>query len=539
MAKGKGKKKRKTPVPAPSPVALAMHDAAKKTRTASDWPATNSSADTAILADYGTLLARARAAVRDDPLGAGIVDGHVRHAIGSGIRAIANCRDLDTDEPNEPFNVRNNWLWERWARDPEACDQEGRKTISQMQRLAMSEYIVAGQSFTILNYAPRADQVGLTLQMFEPEQLDTSRAYAPLTGNQIHGGIEIDQYGKTLAYWVYTGKHPLEGSGGNSERILAERVIHVMRPTRCRQTQGVTRLTPSLRAMYNLQAYNSYMILRARQEACIGAVIQSDANSPAADLGGALGPAGTETTDGRGNTEFRFEPNMLWDLPAGKSAVFNTPSTPGGTYEPFVAVQSRMIAAGSGMDQPTIMRDYSGGSYASLRQGMLETWGETDVEQDIFIWIWLRRVREAFTRYAILEGRLDAPNWDRSADDRAMYLEAVYRPPLKPWIDPANEAAAAKILLELKLTTRRELIASRNGDWREVFQQLADEEALAKELKINLAAVPTVGAPSGQPHPTRATTIDEPSAAVSGPSPDAGLAARFALNPGPGTNGGG
>jgi len=467
--------------------ALSSYEAADKGRTSDDWPSRNKSADQAITPDYDTLLARARAAVRDNWAAASISDGYVRHVVGTGITARAAARDLVSLEPLDNFNAAIDRLWGRWATNPRWVDRERRKTFVDFQSLGIRELIPAGQAFCVASYEPRVDMVGLVLQMFESEQLDTSLSNAG-NGNEIERGVEIDDYGAPVAYHFYEGKHPYTGWRAQSTRILAERVLHLMRPERVRQTNGVTRMAAVLRELWHAKMYEEYTLLRARFEACGGVAIESE---PGALGGGFLGlrtgeTTGTPAEDTNSNTQLNIEPNMVWDLPPGKRLNYMDPKVPGSNYEPFSRQQVKKIAAGAGLDYPTVSRDFSGCTYSGQRQGMIETWAETEPEQVRLINLWLRPIREKFVAFAVLEGRVAAPNWNTSAEWRGAYCETEWQPPAKPWIDPANQAAAAKLQLEQRLTTRRKILNELGEDYREVLRQTSDEQKLADRLGITL-----------------------------------------------------
>lgn len=467
--------------------ALATYEAADKGRTSSDWTARNKSADKAILGDYATLTARARAAVRDDWAAESIVAGHVRHIVGTGITAKANARDFVTGKPLVGFNVNLDRLWKRWASTPALCDVEGKKSFVDFQTLLISEEVTVGQAFVVFCYVPRPNDVGLVLQAIEPEQLDTSITQNRDTGYQIKHGIEIDPYGRTVAIWAYTKEHPYDKMTGDSVRIPADRLVHFMRPRRVRQTHGVTRLAPVLRQLWNRKMFSEYTVLRARFEACCGATIETDPlASPTSILGLKTTGTGTGLTEDRNeNKQFNFEPSMIWELPAGKKATFHAPQVPGGQFDPFIKRNVGETAAGVGLDYATVARDYSGGNFSSQRQGLLEVWDETDPEQIRVISLFCQPTRERFIEAAVMEGRLIALEWNH-APQRAAYVETDWRPKAKHWIDPAVQAAAAKMKLEMRLTTRRAIANELDEDWKENITQIHDEEAFAAERNVTL-----------------------------------------------------
>ena len=69
---------------------------------------------------------------------------------------------------------------------------------------------------------------------------------------------------------------------------------------------------------------------------------------------------------------------MLVPLAPGRTMKFHAPTTPGSQYEPFTRTQITKIAAGAGLDYPTVARDFTGMTYSGQLQGRLETWAETD-----------------------------------------------------------------------------------------------------------------------------------------------------------------
>jgi lambda family phage portal protein len=490
---------------------LSTYEAAEKSRTTDDWSSKNRSADGAIIPDYWTFTARARSAMRDDWSAASIADGYVRHVVGTGITPRANARDPKTGASLTEFNRQADALWKRWARDPRLCDKERSKTFVGIQQLAAREMVAAGQAFVLLSYEPRPDAPGLVLQMFEPEQLDQSltswRDDATGITNDIRNGIEIDDYGAAVAYHVYLGRHPFDSYpapskiGGrtyrDSARIPADRVIHLMRQDRVRQTQGVTRLAPVLRTMYHTKMYDEYALHRAKFEACGGATIETDVNASAASVLGTLTGQSSDTTDANENKQLNFEPSMVWELPAGKRVNFLDPKVPSGQHEPYMRSQIKKIAAGAGLDYPTVSRDFAGNTFAGQRQGMIETWGETDPEQQRMIDVLCARVWSEFISVSVLEQRLSAPAWYAGIEYRTAYCEASWQPPAKPWIDPQNQANAAATMKELNLISDRDLYNERGENWREGYQEIAEEKTERKRLGIETsepAPAPPVGA---------------------------------------------
>ena len=484
------------------------YDAAKKGRTEADWRSRMTAADADVEADATTVINRARDASRDDALGASIVDGWVRNVVGTGIHVRASAANAADDTPLTEWNVWTDWHWKRWAENPALCDVEGRKSFVDFQALVERESVVAGQAIVVMSYRPSAEGPGLQLQAIEPEQLDLALTRWDETGHDVIRGVEIDPYGRAVAYHVYIEGHPLTnyvGSRSGSVRLPVSRVLHVFRQDRVRQSSGMSRLAPSLRDMWHKKMYRQYTMIRARLEACLGAAVQSPEGVEETALRGVLdrglSDGATQTTAG-GSPEMTFEPGMVWNLPAGKTVQFHAPQTPGGMYEPFTRVQSKEIAAGAGLDYPTVTRDFSGNSFAGQRQGLLELWKATDPETRRIVDHFCRPVWERFVTLCVLEGRRGMARpvgWDDDIQ-RAYYLRADFQPPPKPWIDPANQGTAAKIGLELGLDTFKDLAAERQKRWSDLLEDKAEVIRYAKTLGLTLA-FETPSTPSSSPAP--------------------------------------
>ena len=234
-------------------IMLAAYEAAEKSRTYADWNTRLLSSDQAVMPDQALAISRARDAVRNHWAASSVVDGHVRHIVGIGLTPRANARHPRTNVPLDGFNRAADRIWYQWADDPNLCHTERRWTFTDLQALTVREYVTAGTSFAIQNYTPRAEHVGVHIQIIEFEQMCTWLTKNPDTGFWIRNGVEIDDFGAAVAFWVFTKGHPLEYIQGRMAytRIPADRVIQSMRPERVRQTQGMGRLAPVLAPMHH------------------------------------------------------------------------------------------------------------------------------------------------------------------------------------------------------------------------------------------------------------------------------------------------
>ena len=479
-------------------VALSTYEAAKKRRVERDWTPSNKSADQAIVDDLPTLRARARAAVRDTWAGASARGGYRRKVVGIGITPRSAATHPDTGTLLEEFNAEVDELWREWANDPTACDAERRKTLIGKQRLWITELFTVGQAFIVPSYTRRKDRVGLVLQEIEPEQLDDT--VSSYEGRSVRAGIEIDGVGAAVAYHVHTGKHPLEQYSTNSERIPADQMIHLLDQDRVRQTHGVPWMAPILRKLRHEGMYDEYMLIKARAEAAFTGMVIQDIGLGDANPGLAT-PSGETGLDADGNVEVNVEPGMMTRLRPGEDVKFPPGNNPNPQYDGFSREQIKRIAAGTGLDYATVARWFADGNFSTQRMNRIETYEETDPLQEMMIWCGLSRIREQFKEYCILERRVKAPRFFTDSRWRRAYLRESWQGPPKTPIDEVKHAAAVKVMLELGLTTRADILNELGLNWRDVFRQIKAEKEYAADQEISLPGL--TGPAKTDPHEAR------------------------------------
>ncbi len=493
---------------------LGTYAGADKGRRNRDWRANPGSADLAIIPDARILVPRARQLVRDNWVARSAVHCVARNVVGRGIVPVPVVRDLAGREFTD-FNRRAERLFWEWASDPRLCDLEKRQTFWAKQQLCEEERVVAGEHFLVWSYKPGASGVGLRFQSMETDQLyDIIQTYE---GNQVRGGVEIDDTAAPVAYhfWTRNPNDYLFRTNYYPVRVPLHRCMHFFRQERVRQARGVTLFAPVMQDVRDLSDLRGSHLWRARMEACIGAVIKTDIAPGSVPGQGPLSLPRAQGDSGStpsGMPTFDFVPGMVPTLRPGESIEFLNPQAAGTTFQPFTMNILRGIAAGLNMSYEQLVRDFSQGTYSSQRQGMLEDWRAWRAEQDLLIDLVVAPMYRLFIQCAFLEGKFDdIVGAAEYLANPARFCEAEYVPDGHEWIDPLKEATAAEKLLALRLVTRKELITGRGGRMRNTFEQIRDEKVLSEDMEIpfpeDLSAqaamlkggvVPPGGVPAGQ-----------------------------------------
>lgn len=476
--------------------ALASYRAADKSRVNRDWRPSNVSADLAIISDAYTLNARSRQMVRDNDYAASIVRAFTRNVVGKGITPAFRS-------PDDAFNEQIKEVWKRWSRSPKLVDRERRRNFRQMQEWAIREVVTVGECLLLLSYEPRRSHPGVVLQCVEAEQLDTTKLMH--NGNEVRGGVEVDEHGAAVAYWIYT-HHPNDLATGQtgqwhhphirqsgtwdtreshekggrkphlfeSIRIPAfengrPRVIHLYDPERCRQTRGVTRLASTLQRLRDLDQYDMAQLIAARAEACIGLVIKSE---QVGSEGFGLNNSDTDDTDTDGNDELSMQPLMVARLREGEDVTGFEPKRPGNLYEPYTVRQLRASAAGVGISYEHIARDWSTSNYSGLRQGGLEDRREFQLLQELLITHLCQATAEEVVYWSLVQGLAATSEQDREALN-----EIDWRGDGWEWVDPEKQAKGIREMLDMGLTTLEIEANSLGRDWKQLQEQRQRESS--------------------------------------------------------------
>jgi lambda family phage portal protein len=422
------------------------------------------------------LNARVRQMCRDNPLASSIKRSYSRNVIGRGIRPSASAK-TSGGRLRKKFNKGMNEVFNRWANNPMWCDAEGRKTFWQFQSQAMESLVEVGEYIVIKSVADNGPgQIPLRLQAVEPEQLDIVRLKNVENGNEIRGGVEIDTFGRAVAYHILE-KNTLVFSRARprSVRVPADRVIHLFRQDRAGQTRGVTWFAPIIRKLRDLSEYDATELSVARLQSCFGVGFERPAENVGQGQIGLNPAAGETTTDIDGNRKVNIKPNMVVETNPGEKMHFFQPNRPGNMYSPFTKAQIGLIAAGIGLCYEQVARDFKGGNFSAQRQALLEDRREWHGPQEMIILILCDPVWNIATELAVLSGIVPAPTFSQRKQE---FCRCDWQPDGWEWIDPAKQAIAIKILLDLKLETRRRILKSMNLNVEDVAESRSEEKEL-------------------------------------------------------------
>lgn len=451
------------------------YDGAAKDRRRYNWSAKNNSADRELSGSADVIRARVRDLVRNNPYAAAAIEAIVANVVGCGI--VPQIREMMTNEqPNEELNETRERAFRHWAENE--ADSAGRLTFWEMQSLALKETAEAGEIYlhrVLINDDKRS--IPLAYELIDADRFDTSRDTGftkPTTGNEVRRGVELDQMGRPVAYYIYP-THPTELTKGatQSVRIPASRIIPLFKTQRAGQTRGISWLAPCMSWLRDLQIYFENELQASAVASCFSVAIKSD--NPDSSLA-SLQTESDTSSDSAGNAFTELQPGMVSHLAPHEDVAIINPSRGQSDSKPWIDLIIRSIALSVGLSYEVLSRDYSQTDFSSNRASDLESRRRFRPMQKFLTSHMCMPVWRDFVAQATLKG---LPGFSQEV---AQMVE--WQSPGWEWVDPMKEAQAADLAVKSNLSTLRDQIAARGGDWREVIRQRKTEQQALKDADL-------------------------------------------------------
>lgn len=445
----------------------AHYEGGSRGRATQGWLTRSAGPNAASATTLKLLRDRSRDLARNNPWARQAIEDLETETVGVGILPKIKGRTMRASKA----------LGERWRAHFETTDidADGVHDIYGLQAIAFRTIAESGEVLIRRRLRRIADGFALPfqLQVLEPDHLDASRDVANADGSRIVGGIEFDQLGRRVAYWLFP-EHPGETTGfylvSESRRVPAESILHLYRVERPGQVRGVPWGASAIIRLRNFDEYEDAQLVRQKIAACFAVFIRKSGEGlPSALQGVQLDPKAPKKPP----IEAVF-PGLVEHLGSGDDVSFANPPGVDG-YESYSTVVLRAIAAGYGTTYEGLTGDYSKVNLSSAR---------------IAGYRHARRI-DAW-RWRILIPRLCGPVLDWAfelADVMGLDVEgatATWAPPRRDLIDPKVEVVATRSEIRAGLKTLSAALRERGDDPDEVFEELAADAKRIDDLGLVL-----------------------------------------------------
>lgn len=451
-----------------------IYAGAKLNRLTADWNALNTSADSEILTSVRALRARARQMVRDDGHAKNSVRIVQNNVVGNGIGMQAQVSSA-RGKLQEKINTQIETAWAKWIK-ADTCHVAGKLGMTEILRLVMAQQVEAGEILIRKIRKPFGNgKIPLALELIECDRLmdQYQNAKAP-NGNVIRMGVEQDQWGRPVAYWLHP-THPGDYTftsfvPSKFVRVPAEDIIHPFIIDRWPQTRGVSWFHAVLKKMHDMAGYTEAEIVAARASAnIVGAITTPE-----------LLPGNDEKND---EQVVDVEPGTWKRLLPGEDLKAFIPSRPNTGLEPFMRYMLREMAAGIGVSYESLSRDYSQSNYSSSRLSLLDDRDLWRVLQGWLVRGVLHNIYCEFLEAAVLCGELNFPDYSSNEEK---YQAVRFKPRGWGWIDPTKEVGAFQKAVRSGYMTVSDVIAQTGGgaDAEDTFKARRQELDMMEELGL-------------------------------------------------------
>jgi lambda family phage portal protein len=371
--------------------------------------------------------------------------------VGTGID-LAPETGHGEDVDNQVRDMFNDWMR---IVGVNGCD------IYELQHLAVRELPTAGEWLWRIVPSGIDEPIPLRVLPLEGEWLAEDNASAPANGCTLAAGIELDKYGRPVAYYLAPPEM------GKPEKVPASSIIHGFEIKRPLQARGEPWLTPVIETLMNERDLVDAELKAAAITASIGIAVESEAHP------------GLDDTEGTDDPVQSVGLGSVVRLYPGEKVHAFGHTRPSQQIAPFRQMLRGDIAAALRIPQRFLDRDVSRANYSSMRADMLDTQRLLSPMRELAGHRTIGALYKVAAPFlSAMVGKYIDPNKYRLLPDG------------QPYVDPVKDIGAATEAIAAGLSTFEAEIGARGGDYRQVWKQLAKEqkEAAALGVKLGLSA---------------------------------------------------
>lgn len=453
--------------------------AAQLNRLTSTWRATAERIDDELRSDLDALRARARTLENNNDFARNYLDIAETNLIGPDAPRLVPLADNSPGNPDQGARDAILSSWTAWGQRGN-CEMSGQYSFVGLCQ-AIARGTARDGEYAVIEHRGQAagNRWGYALQVIDVDRLATWHNRPRADGiNAISAGVEINEFGRPLAYHFNTTDH---AGTRSTTRILADNAIHRFIVQRPEQKRGIPWMHASMLSMHYAGEFALSALMAAKFGADhLGFFVTPDGEAP--QLGG------DDATDSSGNKIATSAPGTWDTLPVGVDVKNIDSKYPNEVFGPFVKSAHQRMASGlPGASYPELCNDYEAVNFSSIRAAILSTRDEWKKRQKWFAEAWLEPIFNEWLRLALASGAVLLGNGSPlSLAKYAKFQAHSWQFRGWAWVDPLKDIEAATKALELKITSRSRLAAEQGRDLEDVFDELQREEALASKYKIDL-----------------------------------------------------
>jgi len=387
-------------------------------------------------------------------------------------------------KPKESWNDIIEAAFEAWGK---ACTADGRLGWVEAQQL-VAETVAKDGEILIRLVQGYPNACGFAIELIDADRLDHTYTTPLKGGSRIVGGVELDSWGRRLAYWIWSA-HPDDSDvAPRRTRVSADQILHLFREDRTQGVRGIPWMTPGMVQVNMIGRLWNAELVAANHESDRLGVIKGQQGADPNDISDCRATAEEITSDH----------GIYLGLDEGQDVVFPTLQHPNSILPAFSSYLLKGVASAWGVAYHSLTGDLAESKFSSDRTALIQERDHWRKLQGWFVRAFCDPIFRAWLEMAILSGvmklpvldfeRICAPHWDARSWD---------------WVDPEKDINAAIKAIEAGLSTYQAELSAQGKDYRDVFAQRTKEQNEAAALGLNLQGLTKPTAPPAKEDPEK------------------------------------
>jgi lambda family phage portal protein len=479
------------------------HHGASKTKTSTvSWNSSSKSPGEDITENLEVLRERSRDLYAGGaPMGRGAIERVVLNSVGPGLSL--NCRVAGeylgmSDEQAAEWERNVEQEFGLWAESKD-CDITRSMNFYELQNLCFRSTLVNGDAIVLMPVSPlQGGLYDLRVALIEGDRLCVPSPRPQ--GKIVDGGVELDDNGVPVAYWI-ANRHPLAEQSGQprltyqavpafGKKTGRRNVLHIMPFERIGQHRGVPFLAPVIDTLKQLGRYTDAELMAAVVSGMYAIFFEHDIKDVE------YGEEEYATDDGSASPQGLPEDLNLkelmyggaMDLPGGVKATSVSPGRPNQAFDAFVMSLTRQIGGALGIPAELLFLHFTA-SYSASRGALLEAWKLFFYWRNWWATNFCQPIYFEWLCEAVLKSRVQAPGFFDDPMRAYAWSWAEWNGPTQGQLDPLKEVKAAEARVQNGFSTRqRETMELTGGDWELNHRQRVKEERMRREAGFDTPA---------------------------------------------------
>ena len=377
----------------------------------------------------------------------------------------------------------------RWGK-AKFCDITGKHSFKEMQRILEKTRARDGEVLIriIRGKATKDNPFGYSLQLLDSQRLDISYNVNLDNGNVVKMGVELNQFGKPIAYHLRLKEQQSVVNGSfhtaKRERVDAKDIIHRFKATSSEQTRGYPEGHAVFSLMADLQEFMKAALIASKIGASSSIYLQRTDESGNTTIN-ALADV-VEQDDELENFIMEVSPGDIRVLPKNTEMKTFDAKYPESNFVNYVQFMLKQIASGLNVSYFVLANSLESVNYTSSRTGLISERDGYKREQEWFIENILEPIYEDWLETAMLNNAIKLINGSVIPVTKLDKFLSSYRFHGRrwDWVDPLKDANANVILIENGLASRTQILAEQGVEYEDILADMKYEKELRASYGI-------------------------------------------------------